>query len=356
MAKLRSLFTWKALKLFLIRFTIAIVSLELGLMLCSYMNWIDIHRPTYTMSEPSHFLPHFDKDIGYLHQPNGQHSYSQSCFNVTVPVNDSGFVGGEHKKHVTGARLMIVGDSFTEGYGVSTDRRFSALLNSQVSTPTINLGVSDKGPAQYLQIYKKFGKHYQHDALLIGIYPANDFYDDLETITRAHWEKSEEKWILQPPSPKLSHKPEKNWFKKLLKNYTYLYNTYLYIKTSFRENGKTSQLDHFNYSADNWERIVRTLTSFKEHAPDKCIAVFSVPSKEEIMRDDLKQSPFSNQLIKLCDSLEIEYLPLIEHIGDLDKVKRQELYHDCDSHWSPKGHKEVSEFILKNWSYFSKKD
>jgi len=78
-------------------------------------------------------------------------------------------------------RILVVGDSFTEGWGVEHNETFSALLESYYSTPEnevrfINAGLTGTGPLHYMYALFKVGIRYNIDGVLICLY-ANDVED-----------------------------------------------------------------------------------------------------------------------------------------------------------------------------------
>jgi hypothetical protein len=75
-------------------------------------------------------------------------------------------------------RVIVVGDSFTEGYGVAESDRFSSRLENSLSSPErptffINCGLSGTGPVQYGRILFAVCTQYHPDLALIVVH-AND--------------------------------------------------------------------------------------------------------------------------------------------------------------------------------------
>jgi len=75
-------------------------------------------------------------------------------------------------------RVVVVGDSFTEGWGVESDKVFTTLLENNFSTPDnitrfINCGLSGTAPLQYARILFQVCLNYHPDAVLIVLY-SND--------------------------------------------------------------------------------------------------------------------------------------------------------------------------------------
>lgn len=82
------------------------------------------------------------------------------------------------KKSPNEKRILVVGDSFTEGRGVEQEETFSFLLESYYSSSEnnvyfINAGLTGKGPHEYMYALLKAGLKYNIDGILICLY-AND--------------------------------------------------------------------------------------------------------------------------------------------------------------------------------------
>lgn len=79
-------------------------------------------------------------------------------------------------------RLILLGDSFVEGAGVSDDQRWSDLLAARLgrrsgcSVEIVNCGQGGTGPAAHLRTLLDACAAYQPDAVLIGVFP-NDVSD-----------------------------------------------------------------------------------------------------------------------------------------------------------------------------------
>ena len=86
------------------------------------------------------------------------------------------------KKSPTEQRILIVGDSFTEGYGVKQNETFSSQLESFYSFEDnvyfINAGLAGTGPLEYMYALFKVGVKYDIDGVLICLHA-----DDNQNIT-----------------------------------------------------------------------------------------------------------------------------------------------------------------------------
>ena len=94
---------------------------------------------------------------------------------TNVAINDLG-LRGKNVGEKTKKRILLVGDSFVFGYGVSEDERIGDVLESDLeNVEVISAGfVGDAGPdTEYLYTVKE-GLSLEPDLILLSIFPYND--------------------------------------------------------------------------------------------------------------------------------------------------------------------------------------
>ncbi|MBI4432113.1 MAG: hypothetical protein HY592_01325 [Candidatus Omnitrophica bacterium] len=89
------------------------------------------------------------------------------------------------KKSPQERRLLLLGDSFAQGVGVSEGQSMASLLETRLSrsgpTRVINGGLAGTGPLDYARVLKYIGLKYDPDAVLIMLY-ANDVSDTPDEV------------------------------------------------------------------------------------------------------------------------------------------------------------------------------
>lgn len=86
-------------------------------------------------------------------------------------------------------RVLLLGDSFTEGVGIDADDTFGMYLEnlyggrSGEEVRFINAGLGGQGPLEFWRVFRDVGLKLNPDALLLCIY-ANDLADTPELLTR----------------------------------------------------------------------------------------------------------------------------------------------------------------------------
>jgi lysophospholipase L1-like esterase len=118
----------------------------------------------------------------YSHIPHSTYNQERSYYSVKYSINEFGFrdfdtVFGKNLNGVK-RRLLIIGDSFTEGHGVEFSETFSNLINNELSDnwEVINVGVQGASPAYYALNIDRY-MAFQPDAVLIVLYD-NDIQND----------------------------------------------------------------------------------------------------------------------------------------------------------------------------------
>jgi len=112
-------------------------------------------------------------------QKGGIIAIDQYEFSTTHNYNLEGFRQEElnFKKDQQRKRILFIGDSFVEGYGVEVDQRFSSLFASKVQNKldVINIGQLATNPDTYLDNLITFGIALKPDLVVMTLFIGNDF-------------------------------------------------------------------------------------------------------------------------------------------------------------------------------------
>lgn len=138
--------------------------------------------------EPGHYV---NKGRFYHRQPNTKkngttHDVPEAAFrypttppgypdiNFTLTVDKWGF---RNKTELKKYDVVILGDSFTEGSGVSDDQVWPVLFAQKSNRTVYNLGISGGNPATYVETLKKFALPLSPKVIICMLYEGNDFRD-----------------------------------------------------------------------------------------------------------------------------------------------------------------------------------
>jgi hypothetical protein len=100
--------------------------------------------------------------------------FADGAFNYRT--NSAGFRGnGEFELHKEAGtkRILVFGDSFTEGGCVADGQRYSDVLRDRLGCEIYNFGISGTGTDQQYLIYREIARKYDHDLIVVGIWVEN---------------------------------------------------------------------------------------------------------------------------------------------------------------------------------------
>jgi carbamoyltransferase len=118
----------------------------------------------------------YDSLIGYKMLPGLRMRIAHEGGGYLVKTNQEGF---RCNNEVTAQkskpnRVLVFGDSYTAGEGVSNGKRYSDVLERNLNeTEVLNFGLSGTGTDQQFLIYRQYAKSVEHDAVVIGVLVEN---------------------------------------------------------------------------------------------------------------------------------------------------------------------------------------
>ena len=119
-----------------------------------------------------------DADIGHTYIPHLRARIQHESGGYLIKCNEQGF--RSHKsfnspRPTSRQKILLFGDSFTAGDGVSNQYRYSDVLESELNNNVeiYNFGLSGTGTDQQFLCFKKFGRNLDADLLVLGIYVEN---------------------------------------------------------------------------------------------------------------------------------------------------------------------------------------
>ena len=127
--------------------------------------------------------------FGWSLAPNASYANPLPEGAVQVRYNAGGWRDVEHRRDKTPGtlRLLILGDSFMEGYSVDLQETFARRLEQAgrqggLALEVVNMGVGGYSTLQAYLTYRDSGRAYCPDLVLLGFYPANDVLDNSPTL------------------------------------------------------------------------------------------------------------------------------------------------------------------------------
>ncbi len=127
-----------------------------------------------------------DPDTGYRLRPGGSATFGNGARGV---ANNAGLRNREVGPKPAGTyRILVLGDSFTEGASVAEEEAYPQVLEKILrrriarAVEVVNTGVGGWDPFQYAQYFEHHGLAFEPDLVLVGFFVGNDTYSEYLTV------------------------------------------------------------------------------------------------------------------------------------------------------------------------------
>jgi hypothetical protein len=302
-----------------------------------------------------------DPTLLHLHQPHDEFVWD----GVRYQYDQNGF---RNRPDPRAADVVVVGDSFIEGWGVTADELATSRLAADLRRPVVNLGQSWYGPRQELEVLRRYGLPLHPQACVWAFFEGNDLQD----VER--YEKALPVW------PELSRRNHSFALRSFTRNALYALRrlvrtrlgedatgTLAYPSGVFRAQGGRDVRMYFEYKSHRLspkERAaleeIRGVLGEAGHLCQRQGARFLVvfvPSKDRVYLDRTRFAANAEPLHWGRNDLPLRLAALVRRAApgadflDLTPVflakaaKGEILYFPQDSHWSPLGHAAAADAI-----------
>jgi lysophospholipase L1-like esterase len=336
------------------------MTLEVGTCVLMKENVLPGDIPSFSFA---HIGPRFwqdlNPDFGVWHLPNTSFRHRKSCFDVVYQSNPEGMRDRPRERNGEKSRILMIGDSFIEGWGVEEPDRLSNLLEKAWGKEALNFGTSGYfGPTQYYLLYKTLAKHFTHDEVIVGILPSNDFNDD-------DYERWKDKgrhrpfWVGEYPHYRLSY-PEsvsegmswKRYLGGFFREFSYLYNAVKFVflsrKMGDHVSGDKIFSRFYDFDEAEFNRMAYSLELLRSETEGKRLTILLIPILNDIKRYDQEgKSPLAQRLVALGKEKNFDVFDLTPWFHR-NKNDWAQYYFSCDNHWSPRGNQAALEFLEMN--------
>jgi hypothetical protein len=366
-------------------------------------------RPLDTANSHEFRVPH--PRLGWVLQAGASYRNRMPGATSFVTYNSAGFRDVEHAAPIVDGRtrIVVLGDSFMEGYSVELEESFHRLLERRLdeagrSVETINLGVGGYGTLQQLLLYHEVGRQYAPQLVLLGLYPDNDVRSnsaELEAMLDLRGIKSQSRPFLESGDPgswsltavdyegalrryNEGHRRREGFWHRLAARSALSYQVLTGVQGLSRafagprpasepsndrdeRAGQELAMSGVHYCREppeytrGWELTERILMRLKQdvEADGARLAVFTVPAIHEVERLAMQRAADRARFGELCLEEAIAYRRLsglltrlgIEMIDLLPGFRRvaaeheEPLFRRGDRHWNPHGHALAAELV-----------
>lgn len=387
-------------------------SLLVALLLGELLLRLFLEKPPWVMATSEHhqLFCEYDSLLGWRKIPHKKGWHRMEEYQVIESFNSRGLRGPEYayEKPAGVTRILILGDSFAEGYTVNFENLFSRVLENELNATgerrfeVINCGTAGYSTDQEFLFFLYEGKKYQQDFTILLLSDNDPWYN---TQSR-YWRGKKPLFVLEgdrlvltnvlvprPVDAAAQNKPEarnrsvfrrsKDW----LNVHSYIYSLMvqriernhalfsLAVKLGLTDPQRSAApprefgVYRKNYNPEieqAWRVTEAILRQLKEEASaiGSRLLVFYVPSracidgkqwqatrrKYGLSRQEWDIEQISRELQRICQENEI---PVINPIDDFRVRARtlartgQHLYFEKDGHWNENGHQLTGELLAR---------
>ncbi|MFW5837358.1 MAG: GDSL-type esterase/lipase family protein [Desulfovibrionaceae bacterium] len=356
---------------------------ELGLALMVKTGRLPIEVPTYSWEAVSSMTEHFhvnSKPWGNWHLPNRVFRHKTACYDVVYRTNSVGARDKERPLQADQPRVVVLGDSMTMGPGAPYGTRFTERLEKKTGLPHLNFGVAAVGPNSEYVLYRRLASRFEHDAVIVALFPGNDFLDmsyqralDDNYVTRPYFVgQAPDYELVMPDNPELDSETSRRFhfvkgfsLERFLKNFTYTYNAFAYMEAYLREMSKDEAQPvqtaeqaapfsfYYEFSDEDWSLLRHTLIKIRQAAEGKKMLVCTLGVMSDFAAyeaSDLETPPLVRRLQELSREQGFEYVDALTAMYAMHP-QYEDFSMVCDGHFSSLGHECAARALSRSAIY-----
>ncbi len=317
------------------------------------------------------YLGDIDPVVGVWHNPNASIRHVTSDFDVTYRSNSYGAQDIERrKKSGASRRVVVLGDSYVEGFGVAREDRFTELLEKRTGIEHLNFGSSgDFGSIQEWLLYDYLASTFDHTDVFVFMLPFNDFSDNNPQNFpakryRPYLRKTDTGFeVYYPVTFEQRQLVFRDWgkiIKNTIDNHWYLANLLRWTTRQIKQKGQAKSKEpvtvgnHYDRFQDiDLERLLFSFEQIVEKAGSCRVTFFTIPSRDDYYWAKQKGCNFrlTQRLTKFAERFPhvqyIDLLPLFLAHAREHKLDYDDYHHAHDGHWSAKGHALIADLIYQ---------
>ena len=365
------------------------IVLQLSLATGSVLVVLFVVEIVLRITTPKEIMRYFfvapDRTLHHRFMPNASGRYRSTEFNTEYRINSLGLRDREFpvEKPPQTVRVLMLGDSFTEGDGVESNETFSKLIEAQLRSAVpgnrvevINAGVGSYSPILEYLYLKTEGLRLNPDLVVLNL-DLSDFYDDINYSMLATLDSAGVPLGVSPGGTPEEEHGIATKVKDFFKDHTRIYNFIRlrinrYIEGVRHEGNFTGDLRYDKYAmlrdnhatADDseWSLSYRYLLLIRDFLRDRGIDLWITvypygqqvsPKEWNVGRrfwgfkpDTLYSIQPQGFVEAFCVRSGIHVVNMCQQMRDSSRTVFP-LYLSDNGHWTPRGH-EVVAAILKS--------
>jgi hypothetical protein len=299
-----------------------------------------------------------NESFGVWRFPNATWRHQTPCFDVVYDASSVGARDVERREMAATNRVVVLGDSFIEGWGLPLGKRLSNLLESATNVEHLNFGMSHFGTYQQYLSYRDLAKRYTHDRLIVGVTPINDFFDlDYSLALHAPAYEFRYRPYLMGTYPSYTRFDYREpWYRRILRRYTVSFNAVSRALESTRGANPLGEspdllLTHsffYDFTDAQFDLMRYSLEQLVVEAEGKRVVVVLLPTFLDFARFyQMKQeeSPLARRLKALGASAGFRVVDLMPSMFREEPHWRG-FFFACDYHYNELGNRIAFESLM----------
>lgn len=281
----------------------------------------------------------FDSRVGWRPKPN----LKVQCFGDDIFFVTTGPDGWRGNTNMAECDIVVLGDSFAFGYGVSDRAMFAGLIPNLRVKP---IGINGYNLVQELLVLRGYSAQLTGKMVVWFIFLGNDLWENLYPYMQSAYTAPflrrvniDGDWQIETSHLSAKTRPYKSqeWYDQ-------------HTREMLADICSDSYVAERAYSA--CDHLIREAQSICEnHGARLC--VFTIPDRAQLSLEDLEtlrecsSSPESfdpaipdARISQICDRMGVMFVAGRDHLNKTD-------YRKVDKHWNEKGHRRVAEILGK---------
>jgi hypothetical protein len=298
--------------------------------------------------------------LGVWRHPNASLDYDSPCLRAHYRTNSVGARDVEREREAARPRVIVLGDSFLEGWGLPVEARLSNRLERATGIPHLNFAMAHFGPYQSLLAYEELARGYRHDAVLVSVLPANDFLDlDLDLARRLPGYEYVYRPYLMGRAPHYEEvHVRENAARRWLRERSHAFNAILAALARIRERRMAADYDRlrggsaedaswfYDYREEDVARLESILRRLAGAAEGRPVAVLLIPQLYDLRRYGRSgPAPLTQRLRALERDTTIRIVDLVPAMSGRGGSLGRHFF-PCDNHWNAFGNAVAAEITL----------
>jgi hypothetical protein len=329
-----------------------------------------LHHEIHPTTTRPVFWAYIDPVVGMWRYPNTEIHHKTDCVDQVYQSNSLGARDPERLLQSSAAsRVVVLGDSMVEGYGLADAERVTNLLEARTGIEHLNFGTAGSfGTIQQWLYYREYASKFEHSDVYVFIFPVNDFDDNdigkwKSSIYRPYLRKNEAGYEVYYPvefeNRSQNTRPTAKIIKNSIENNVYVFNAIrwgLHVYKEKKTGGEPlfelpTKPSYADYSAEDFRMMAYALDGIVAAAADRRVHIYTIPVETDVEAALTSgyDFPLVNDLTQFASRYSnVRYTDLLP--ATLDYMRAKDVpYVDltlmCNRHWGPLGSKVAADSV-----------